>query len=122
MLMPKRTKWRKQNRGRMTGKAYRVPTRTGSIAEVNAIVKRTTNADEVRDVFRKAAAAKPLKGIMGVLEQEWSSARIVADPHTSIIDLPLVGVMGDRLVSVATWYDNEFAFATRLVETALHLT
>lgn len=106
---------------KITGKAYRVPTRTGSIAEVNAIVERPTSADEVRDVFRKAAASAPLKGIMDVLEDEWASARIVGDPHSSIIDLPLVQVQEGTLVSVAAWYDNEMGYSTRLAEMAAFL-
>jgi glyceraldehyde 3-phosphate dehydrogenase len=42
----------------------------------------------------------------------------VGDPHSSIVDLPLVQVIGDRLVSVAAWYDNEYGFTARLVEIA----
>ena len=106
---------------KITGKAYRVPVRTGSIAEVNVITDRTTSADEVRDVFRKAAASGPLKGVMGVLEDEWTSARIVGDEHSSIIDLPLVQVQGGTFVSVAAWYDNEMGYSTRLAETAAKL-
>jgi glyceraldehyde 3-phosphate dehydrogenase len=107
---------------KLTGKAYRVPTRTGSIAEVNAVLKRATTADELRGAFRNASASGSLKGILSVLEEEWASSRIVGDPHSSIIDLPLIQVMGDRLVSVATWYDNEYGFTARLVETAAWLT
>jgi glyceraldehyde 3-phosphate dehydrogenase len=106
---------------KVTGKAYRVPVRTGSIAEVNAVVQRATTADEVRDVFRKAAGAPPLKGVLGVLEDEWTSARIVGDLHSSIVDLPLVQVMDGSLVSVAAWYDNEMGYAARLAETAARL-
>jgi glyceraldehyde 3-phosphate dehydrogenase len=107
---------------KITGKAYRVPTRTGSIAEVNAVLKRKVTADEVKAAFQKAAAAAPLKGIMDVLTEEWASTRIVGDPHSSIIDLPLVQVMGDNLVSVAAWYDNEMGYATRLAQMAAFLT
>jgi glyceraldehyde 3-phosphate dehydrogenase len=103
---------------KLTGKAYRVPTRTGSIVEVNVNLKGSTTADELRDVFRKAATAEPLKGIMGVLEEEWASSRIVGDSHSSLVDLPLVQVMGDKLVSVAAWYDNEYGYTARLAETA----
>jgi len=106
----------------MTGKAYRVPTRTGSIAEVNAVLERSVTVDEVKDAFRKAAATAPLKGVMGVLEEEWVSSRIVGDPLSSIIDLPLTQVMNSTLVSVAAWYDNEMGYATRLAETAAYLT
>jgi glyceraldehyde 3-phosphate dehydrogenase len=105
----------------VTGKAYRVPVRTGSIAEVNAVVEQATTADAVKDAFRRAAATAPLKGVMDVLEEEWASARILGDPHSSIIDLPLVQVLDGTLVSVAAWYDNEMGYATRLAETAARL-
>lgn len=106
---------------KITGKAYRVPTRTGSIAEVNAVVGRNTTADEIKDAFRKAASTAPLKGVMGVLEGEWASSRIVGDPHSSIIDLPLIQVLDGNLVSVAAWYDNEMGYSTRLAEMAAYM-
>ncbi len=103
---------------KITGKAYRVPTRTGSIAEVTAVLKKNTNAAEIRDAFVKAAETPALKGVMDVLHGEWASSRIVGDSHSSIIDLPLIQVMNDNLVSVAAWYDNEWGYATRLAQTA----
>ncbi|MHB1293957.1 MAG: type I glyceraldehyde-3-phosphate dehydrogenase [Anaerolineae bacterium] len=106
---------------KITGKAYRVPVRTGSIAEVIAVLKKPATTDQVKQAFREAAGKEPLKGIMGLLEEEWASSRIVADPHSSIIDMPLVQVMGDNLVSVAAWYDNEMGYSTRLAETAARL-
>lgn len=102
----------------VTGKAYRVPVRTGSIVELNAVVGQSTTTDALRDAFRTAAEKAPLKGVMGVLEEEWASCRIVGDPLSSLIDLPLVDVMDGTLVSVAAWYDNEIGYATRLAETA----
>lgn len=105
----------------ITGKAYRVPVRTGSIVELNVILNRSTSDDEVRDVFRKAASSAPLKGIMGVLEEEYASARILGDPHSSIVDLPLIQVMEGTLLSIAAWYDNEMGYSTRLAETAARL-
>lgn len=107
---------------KITGKAYRVPTRTGSIVEVNCTLKKATTTEELQKTFRKAASKAPLKGIMSVLEDEWASSRIVGDPHSSIVDLPLVQVIGDKLVSVAAWYDNEWGFTSRLVETGALLT
>ncbi len=105
----------------ITGKAYRVPVRTGSIVEINAVVEKATTVDAVKDAFRKAAGSTALKGVLDVLEDEWSSARIVADPHSSIVDLPLTQVLGGTLVSVAAWYDNEMGYSTRLAETAVKL-
>jgi glyceraldehyde 3-phosphate dehydrogenase len=55
-----------------------------------------------------------------VLEEEWASARILGDPHSSIVDLPLTAVQGD-LLSVAAWYDNEMGYATRLAEAAAQI-
>jgi glyceraldehyde 3-phosphate dehydrogenase len=106
---------------KVTGKAYRVPTRTGSIAELNAVVEKPTDAETVRNVFRQAAANGPLHGVMDVLEEEWASARIVGDPHSAIIDLPLIEVLGDTLVTVASWYDNEMGYSTKLASTAARL-
>jgi len=104
----------------ITGKAYRVPTRTGSIAELNLVTERPVTVDQVNDAFRKAAAVPPLKGVMDVLEDEWASSRIVGDPHSSIVDLPLTAVQGE-LLSVAAWYDNEMGYSTRLAEAAARL-
>jgi len=106
---------------KITGKAYRVPVRTGSIAELNVVVERATTADEIKDVFRNAAMTEPLKGIMSVLEDEWASARIIGDPHSSIVDLPLTQVQDGTLVSVAAWYDNEMGYSNRLAESASRL-
>jgi glyceraldehyde 3-phosphate dehydrogenase (phosphorylating) len=105
---------------KITGKAYRVPTRTGSIAELNLVTERPVTVDAINDAFRKAAAGPPLKGVMSVLEGEWASSRIVGDPHSSIVDLPLTTVQGD-LLSVAAWYDNEMGYSSRLAETAARL-
>ncbi|HJZ48364.1 MAG TPA: glyceraldehyde 3-phosphate dehydrogenase NAD-binding domain-containing protein [Roseiflexaceae bacterium] len=106
---------------KITGKAYRVPVKTGSIAELNLLTEKPVAVDQVNDAFRKAAAEGPLKGIMGVLEDEWASSRIVGDPHSSIVDLPLTAVQGE-LLSVAASYDNEMGYATRLAEAAAKLS
>lgn len=104
----------------ISGKAYRVPTRTGSIAELNLLTERPVTVEHVNDAFRRAAAAPPLKGVMSVLEDEWASSRIVGDPHSSIVDLPLTAIQGD-LLSVAAWYDNEMGYSTRLAEAAARI-
>jgi glyceraldehyde 3-phosphate dehydrogenase len=104
-----------------TGKAYRVPVRTPSQAAQNAVVERRTTADEVRAAFRAAAANPSLRGVLDVLEDEWSSARILGDRHASIVDLPLVQVQDGTLVSVAAWYDNEMGYASQLASVAAQL-
>jgi len=110
--------WRDLN---ITGRAYRVPVRTGSIVEVNLLTARATTAEELKEAFREAARRPPLKGVMDVLEGEWASSRIVGDEHSSIIDVPLITVLDGRFVSVAAWYDNEMGYATRLAEVAAYI-
>jgi glyceraldehyde 3-phosphate dehydrogenase len=105
---------------RISGKAYRVPTRTGSIAELNLLTERPVTVDQVNEAFRKAASVPPLKGVMSVLEDEWASSRIVGDAHSSIVDLPLTAIQGE-LLSVAAWYDNEMGYSARLAETAARI-
>jgi len=102
----------------LTGKAYRVPVRTGSIVELNALLRRDATAEEVNAAFRAAAEQAPLQGIMGVFEEEWASSRIVGESLSSVIDLPLTQVLGGRLLTIAAWYDNEMGYATRLAEMA----
>lgn len=104
----------------ITGKAYRIPTRTGSIAELNLITETSCSVQEINEMFRVAANEGVLKGVLNVLEGEWASSRIVGDPHSSIIDLPLTQVQGE-LLSVAAWYDNEWGYASRLAEVAAFL-
>ncbi len=55
---------------------------------------------------------------MGVLEGEYASARILGEPLSSVVDLPLVQVLDGTLLSIAAWYDNEMGYATRLAEMA----
>jgi glyceraldehyde 3-phosphate dehydrogenase (phosphorylating) len=105
---------------KITGKAYRVPTRTGSIAELTLLTDRHVTVEEVNDAFRKAASVPPLKGVMDVLEDEWASSRILGDSHSSIVDLPLTAVQGE-LLSVAAWYDNEMGYSARLAEMAARI-
>ncbi|QYR20267.1 glyceraldehyde-3-phosphate dehydrogenase [Paenibacillus sp. sptzw28] len=104
----------------ITGKSYRIPTRTGSIAELNLVTEKPCTAQQINDMFRNAAQAGELKGVLDVLEGEWASSRIVGDSHSSIIDLPLTQVQGG-LLSVAAWYDNEWGYASRLAEVAAYL-
>jgi glyceraldehyde 3-phosphate dehydrogenase len=104
----------------ITGKAYRIPTRTGSIAELNLITEKPVTVQQVNDLFRSAAGEGDLKGVLDVLEGEWASSRIVGDSHSSIIDLPLTQVQGE-IVSIAAWYDNEWGYASRLAEVAAYL-
>lgn len=103
---------------KITGKAYRVPVRTGSIVELNVMTGKSVSVNAVNDAFRQAAASGPLKGVMDVLEGEWASSRIVGDAHSSLVDLPLTMIQDSNFLSVAAWYDNEYGYTSRLAEMA----
>jgi len=105
---------------KITGKAYRIPTRTGSIAELNLVTEKDCTVEEVKEAFRKASQSEGLKGVLDVLEDEWTSARIVGDSHSSLIDLPLT-IKEGNLLSIASWYDNEWGFSNRLAEVTQYL-
>jgi glyceraldehyde 3-phosphate dehydrogenase len=102
---------------KVTGKAYRVPVRTGSIVELTARIATESTAAELNEAFTAAAADGPLAGILGVLHEGWASTRIVGETRSSIIDLPLTSVSGGDLITVAAWYDNEAGYSMRLAET-----
>lgn len=106
---------------KITGKAYRVPVRTGSIVELTVVLGKATTVNELNAAFTAAAARPPLQGVLGTLDEEWASSRIIGDTRSSVVDLPLTQVQGSTLASVAAWYDNEAGYATRLAETVAKL-
>lgn len=102
-------------KGKLNGLAMRVPLVSGSIVDVVAeLEKPPIDKNNVNKVFKKAAEGR-LKGILAYTEDEIVSSDIVGDPHSSIVDGLSTMVMGN-IVKVLAWYDNEFAYALRLVE------
>ncbi|MGZ6695091.1 MAG: type I glyceraldehyde-3-phosphate dehydrogenase [Solirubrobacteraceae bacterium] len=104
--------------GRLQGIAVRVPVPTGSLVDLTVEASRATSAEEVNATFRERAAAGHLAGILDYSEDPIVSADIVQSPYSSIFDAPLTGVVGGTQVKVIAWYDNEWGYATRLVELA----
>jgi glyceraldehyde 3-phosphate dehydrogenase len=97
-------------KGRFDGMALRVPTATGSISDITALLKREVTAEEVNAAL-KAAAEGPLKGILAYTEDEIVLQDIVMDPHSSIVDAKLTKALGN-MVKVFAWYDNEWGYST----------
>jgi glyceraldehyde 3-phosphate dehydrogenase len=104
-------------KGKLDGFAMRVPTPDGSVVDLTAQVSRETTVDEVNSVFREAAAAGPLEGILGFSTDPIVSADIVGDDRSSILDAPLTMVSGNT-VKLISWYDNEWAYSCRVAELA----
>ncbi|WP_114311557.1 type I glyceraldehyde-3-phosphate dehydrogenase [Thermus caldifontis] len=101
-------------KGRFDGSALRVPTATGSISDITAVLRREVTAEEVNAAL-KAAAEGPLKGILAYTEDEIVLQDIVMDPHSSIVDGKLTKALGN-LVKVFAWYDNEWGYSNRVAD------
>jgi glyceraldehyde 3-phosphate dehydrogenase len=101
-------------KGRFEGMALRVPTATGSISDITALLKREVTAEEVNAAL-KAAAEGPLKGILAYTEDEIVLQDIVMDPHSSIVDAKLTKALGN-MVKVFAWYDNEWGYSNRVAD------
>ncbi len=104
--------------GKLDGFAIRVPTMNVSVVDLSFIAKRETSVDEVNALLSKAAASGPLKGILGVNTLPLVSVDFNGNPHSSVFDATQTKVMG-RLVKVLSWYDNEWGFSNRMLDTTV---
>lgn len=103
--------------GKLDGYAIRVPTINVSMVDLSFIASRDTTVDEVNAIM-KAAAAGELAGVLGYNTEPLVSSDFNHNPLSSIFDATLTKVSG-RLVKVASWYDNEWAFSNRMLDTTL---
>ncbi len=100
--------------GRFDGAALRVPTPTGSISDITAVLAKSVTADEVNAAL-KAASEGELKGILGYNEEEIVLHDIAGSSYSTIVDAPFTKAI-DNLVKVYTWYDNEWGYSTRVAD------
>ncbi len=105
--------------GRLTGYSLRVPVPVVSIVDLTVTLERDVTVEEVNNAFREAAAAGPLKGILGYSDEPLVSSDYRGDPRSSIIDGLSTLVIGGNMVKILAWYDNEWGFSNRLVDLAL---
>ena len=105
-------------KGKIDGFAIRVPTINVSLVDLSFTAARATNAQEIHDAV-KAAANGPLKGILAYNDQPLVSVDFNHDPASSTYDATLTKVMEGTLVKVCAWYDNEWGFSNRMLDTTL---
>jgi glyceraldehyde 3-phosphate dehydrogenase len=105
-------------KGKLDGTSLRVPVPTGSIVDFTANLKKAATVEQINAAFKKAAGG-PLKGILRYTEDPIVSSDIVTDPHSSIFDAGLTSSLG-KMVKVLAWYDNEWGYSNRLVDTTLY--
>lgn len=105
-------------KGKFDGLSIRVPTPVVSLSDITAVLKRDTTIEELQEIFKKAAKEPFYEGILGVSEEPLVSIDYRGNSHSSIVDLPLINVVGGNLVKIVAWYDNEWGYSNRLVELA----
>jgi glyceraldehyde 3-phosphate dehydrogenase (phosphorylating) len=103
--------------GRLDGFAIRVPTINVSLVDLSFNAKRETSVEEVNRTMREAAQA--MKGIVAYNDQPLVSVDFNHDAHSAVFDATLTKVIGGTLVKVCAWYDNEWGFSNRMLDTTL---
>ena len=106
--------------GRLDGYAMRVPTINVSVVDLSFVAERETSVDEINSVM-KAAADGELKGVLAYNDEPLVSIDFNHDPASSTYDAGLTKVMEGTLVKVCSWYDNEWGFSNRMLDTAIAL-
>ena len=106
-------------KGKLDGSAVRVPVPDGSLIDLTFTPKRDTTVEEVNGVLKAAAESDRLKGIIVYTEDPIVSVDIVHTPQSSTVDGLETAVLEGKLVRVVSWYDNEWGFSNRMVDTAV---
>ncbi len=102
-------------KGKLDGMAMRVPVANGSVTDLVASVKKSVSIEEINNVI-KAASENELKGILEYCEDPIVSSDIIDNAHSCIFDSLSTYVIGDNLVKVIGWYDNEWGYSNRMVD------
>jgi glyceraldehyde 3-phosphate dehydrogenase len=105
-------------KGKLDGSAVRVPVPDGSLVDLTFTPKRDTSRDEVNAILKAAAESGPLEGVLHYSEDPLVSIDIVHTPASSTVDSLETAVLDGKLVRVVSWYDNEWGFSNRMVDTA----
>jgi glyceraldehyde 3-phosphate dehydrogenase len=106
--------------GKLDGFSMRVPTINVSVVDLTFVAKRATSVEEVNRIV-KAASDGAMKGVLGYNSKPLVSIDFNHDPHSSIFDAGLTRVMEGKLVKVLSWYDNEWGFSNRMLDTTIAL-
>ncbi len=107
--------------GKLDGFSMRVPTINVSVVDLTFRASRATTVEEINAVVKAAADAGPLKGILGYNDEPLVSIDFNHDPRSSIFDAGLTKVMEGNMVKVLSWYDNEWGFSCRMLDTTIAL-
>ncbi len=104
-------------KGKLNGMAMRVPTPDVSVVDLVCTVEKDITAEGLNDAL-KEAAMNGMQGILQYSDEQLVSVDFTGNPHSSIVDSDLTMVIGDKLVKVVAWYDNEWGYSNRVVDLA----
>jgi glyceraldehyde 3-phosphate dehydrogenase len=105
-------------KGKLDGTAIRVPTANVSVVDLKFVPSRSTTVDEVNDAIRNAASNE-LAGVLGVNDEQLVSCDFNHNSYSSVFDLTQTQTVEGTLVRVLSWYDNEWGFSNRMLDTAV---
>jgi glyceraldehyde 3-phosphate dehydrogenase len=105
-------------KGKLDGSAIRVPVPDGSLVDLTFTPKRETSRDEVNQILKAASESERLRGVLVYSDEPLVSVDIVHTPQSSTVDSLETAVIEGKLVRVVSWYDNEWGFSNRMVDTA----
>jgi glyceraldehyde 3-phosphate dehydrogenase len=108
-------------KGKIDGIAIRVPTPNVSIVDLVAVLKIKAAAEEVNAAFIKASKGE-LKGILSYTDEPLVSVDFMSNPNSAIVDGLSTKVIGDNLIKVLAWYDNEWGYSCRLVDLVKYIS
>lgn len=104
-------------KGKMNGLSLRVPTIFGSVTDISVVTKNEMTVEDVNMALKDASAGS-MKGILGYCTDPIVSRDIIGDPHSAMVDAPSTMVIGGKgnFGKVLSWYDNEWGYASRVME------
>lgn len=108
-------------KGKLDGVAIRVPTPNVSLVDFKFVAKRATTVEEISELIKAAANSNALKGILGYYTDELVSGDFNHDPHSSMFAINETKVIDGTMVRVMAWYDNEWGFSNRMLDTAVKM-
>ena len=107
-------------KGKFAGCAIRVPVICGSYSDLIFKISKPATINDLNQLFRKASETK-MKGILSVTTDPLVSGDVIGNPASSIVDLMMTTVVSEDFIQIGTWYDNEWAYARRLLEEAVYI-
>jgi glyceraldehyde 3-phosphate dehydrogenase len=106
-------------KGKLDGFSVRVPTINVSLVDLSFIARRATSVDEINKIMKAAATSGPLSAVLAYTDEPLVSVDFNHDPHSSVFDAGMTRVIEGTLVKVCSWYDNEWGFSNRMIDTTL---